>query len=352
MRPFIGLCQLGALCCSRSAPRHNRRMGVMSKLRVAFVNTHLIRVFCSTICWSKAESHVCGHSAELVQVLGPPSLLLLVGDCGGGARRTTYQSAGTPMHYIDILAVGHAPVLQINRRIYRALARLGWQVEIAIPRRLPWSSDLNFVQPDHPEDPPIHRLEPRGHHIRFWSFEGLTDLLNRKRPRIVYLENGPDSLMAWVIGGWCRRNDAFLIANTNENDILPIREILRGWRPKASLRSLRSHIWGRLARGRVSHVVAICEDGRNSMRSIGFGDAVTVTPLGFDPALFYPDASRRAAIRRALGLTEPSRRLLWSRNSIKRRAHTHCSARSSEGSTVAVPHGRFRTWFNYGRGLA
>jgi glycosyltransferase involved in cell wall biosynthesis len=41
------------------------------------------------------------------------------------------------------------------------------------------------------------------------------------------------------------------------------------------------------------------------MRSIGFRDAVTVTPLGFDPALFYPDASRGAAIRRALGLTGP-----------------------------------------------
>ena len=241
-----------------------------------------------------------------------------------------------PTDRIDILAVGHAPVLQINRRIYRALARLGWQVEIAIPRRLPWSSELNFVQPDHPEDPPIHRLEPRGRHLRFWSFEGLTDLLNRKRPRIVYLENGPDSLMAWVIGGWCRRNDALLIANTSENDILPIKEVLRGWRPKARLRSLRSHIWGRLARGRVSHVVAICKDGRYLMRSIGFGKAVTVTPLGFDPALFYPDASRRAAIRQALGLTEPSGRLLWSRNAIKRCAHTHCRARSPEGSAVAA----------------
>src|SRR5262245_39080258 len=208
-------------------------------------------------------------------------------------------------NHIDILAVGHAPVLQINRRIYRALARLGWQIEIAIPRCLPWSNDPNFVQPDHPEDPPIHRLEPRGRHLRFWSFEGLTDLLNRKQPRIVYLENGPDSVMAWAIGGWCKRSAAFLIANTSENDILPIAKLLRGWRPKAILGSLRSHIWGRLARGRVSHVVAICEGGRDSMHSIGFWNAVTVTPLGFDPALFYPDASRRAAIRQALGLTSP-----------------------------------------------
>jgi glycosyltransferase involved in cell wall biosynthesis len=41
------------------------------------------------------------------------------------------------------------------------------------------------------------------------------------------------------------------------------------------------------------------------MRSIGFDDAVTIIPLGFDPALFYPDSARRAAIRQTLGLTGP-----------------------------------------------
>ena len=89
--------------------------------------------------------------------------------------------------------MGHAPVLQINRTIYRALLKLGWELEIAIPRRLPWSNDLSIVQPDHAEDPPIHRLEPHGSHLRFWSLDGLGALLDRKRPRIVYLENGPDS---------------------------------------------------------------------------------------------------------------------------------------------------------------
>ena len=235
----------------------------------------------------------------------PALKIELVGDPESRADRRVKCAGERPWIISTFSQSGmHQFFKSIGEFIALLLVLVG-NVEIAIPRYLPSSSDLNFVQPDHPEDPPIHRLEPRGRHLRFWSFEGLTDLLNRKRPRIVYLENGPDSLMAWVIGGWCRRNDAFLIANTNENDILPIREVLRGWRPKAGLRSLRSHIWGRLARGRVSHVVAICEDGRDSMRSIGFWDAVTVTPLGFDPALFYPDASRGAAIRRALGLTGP-----------------------------------------------
>jgi glycosyltransferase involved in cell wall biosynthesis len=208
------------------------------------------------------------------------------------------------VHRIDILAVGHAPVLQINRRIYRTVNLIGWKLELAIPSRLPWSNDVNFVEPDHPKDPPIHRLEPCGNHIRFWWFKGLTAVLDQKRPRIVYLENAPESVMAWLIGGWCKRNDAVLVANTNENDILSPADILRQGRPEAALRSVRSHFWGRMARSRIKHVVAICEDGRKSMQVIGFANAVSVIPIGFDSELFFPDARRRATTRAALGLRE------------------------------------------------
>jgi glycosyltransferase involved in cell wall biosynthesis len=209
------------------------------------------------------------------------------------------------MSRIDVLAVGHAPVLRINRTVYHILLRLGWQLEIAIPRCLPWSNELNIVQPNHPVDPPIHRLEPRGRHIRFWSFDGLGTLLDRRRPRIVYLENGPDSMMAWEIGGWCKRNDSVLVSNTYENDILSLGEILRERRIRAGLRSVRSQLWGRIARKRVNHVVAICEDGRKAMQLIGFKDAVSVTPLGFDPTVFFPDPVRRASTRKTLAISQP-----------------------------------------------
>jgi glycosyltransferase involved in cell wall biosynthesis len=207
---------------------------------------------------------------------------------------------------IDVLAVAHAPILQINRAIYRALLGLGWQLEIAIPQRLPWSNDLNIVQPDNVGDPLIHRLEPHGSHLRFWSFAGLRALLDWKQPRIVYLENGPDSMMAWTIGGWCKRNDAVLVSNTYENDILTFRESLSERKLRAGLRSLRSQLWGRLARKRVNHVVAICEDGKKAMQLIGFEGSVSITPLGFDPTLFFPDPVRRAATRKALGLSQPA----------------------------------------------
>src|SRR5262249_33871402 len=49
----------------------------------------------------------------------------------------------------------------------------------------------------------------------------------------------------------------------------------------------------------------ICEDGRKSMQTIGFGGTISVIPVGFDPALFFPDDARRAATRAAMGLNGP-----------------------------------------------
>jgi glycosyltransferase involved in cell wall biosynthesis len=206
---------------------------------------------------------------------------------------------------IDILAVGHAPILQINRRLYRALARIGWSVELVIPARMPVTISDVRVQPDDPADPPIHRLPLKGDYIRTWEFEGLISLLDARRPRIVYLENEPDSAMAWRIGNWCVKNGGKLIVNTNENDIPPVFQALRRRGVKPALRSLRTRIWVVATRPRIAQVVAICEDGRQAMQSIGFGHKVSVAPLGFDRTLFRPDEDRRAAIRSKLGLTVP-----------------------------------------------
>src|SRR5215468_8628682 len=115
-----------------------------------------------------------------------------------------------PATSVDVIAVGHPPILQVNRRLYRALAAIGWNIEIVVPDRLPWSPET-IPELDHPRDPPIHRLPPRGSNTRYWSFDGLDQLLDRRNPRIVYLENNPDTSMAWRIGAWCRKHQAVLI---------------------------------------------------------------------------------------------------------------------------------------------
>lgn len=203
---------------------------------------------------------------------------------------------------IDVLGVGHAPILSVNRTVYQVLGRLGWRVELAVPARLPWSGEA--AQPDHPDDPPIHRLPARGGSLRTWTFDGLIRLLDTRAPRIVYLENGPDSRMAWQIGRWCARHGAKLVLNTNENDVPPVFAALRSRGIKHALRSLRTRVWVVFTRRYVAHVVAISRDGRDAMASLGLGRAVSVMPLGYDPCLFYPDATRRAATRTRLGLRE------------------------------------------------
>ena len=205
---------------------------------------------------------------------------------------------------IDILAVGHAPMIGTNRKVYRALVRRGWNVELAFPRAVPQRALT--AQPRMPEDPPIYILSARGGHTRFWTFDGLKELLNDRKPKIVLLENEPDSWMAWEIGEWTRANKSKLVCISCENDLpAPLSAILRG-EIRPALRSVRSRLWSLAARFRVDHVFAICKDGVSTMEALGFRGRITQIPIGFDPALFVPlDEDSRLEIRRELALTKP-----------------------------------------------
>lgn len=206
---------------------------------------------------------------------------------------------------IDILVVAHAPILGINRRIYRALARRGWSVELAIPEATPWRGPV--AQPRLPEDPPIHTLPVSGRNVRFWRFLGIDKLITRRRPKILFLENEPDSRIACELSRTARETGARLICVTNENDLPPPLAALLAGQYKPALRSLRSRLWSMAARHYVDHVFAICEDGVRAMETLGFRGRVTKMPLGFDPELFVPfDATRRDEARQCLGLTKPA----------------------------------------------
>jgi glycosyltransferase involved in cell wall biosynthesis len=181
---------------------------------------------------------------------------------------------------------------------------MGWRIELVIPETIPASFNSPPAEPDHAEDPPIHRLPVKGSNSRLWSFIGLRHLLDARRPRIVYIENEPDSAIAWSAGRWCARHGAKLIVNSAENDIPPVLSALlqRGLKP--ALRSLRTRLWLMGTRRYVSHVVAICAGGREAMETVGFRGAVTVTPVGFDPRRFHTDERERADMRARLGLRD------------------------------------------------
>ncbi len=206
---------------------------------------------------------------------------------------------------IDILAIGHAPIIAINRRFYAALRGQGWDIELAIPEALPWKG-APLLQPAASDDPPLHSLPVRGSHLRFWAFEGLLDLLDRRNPKIVLVENDPNSRMAWEVGAWAHRHNAVAVCITNENDLPPTLPALLQGQLKIALRSMLSRLASLITRRRIDHVFAICKDGVAIAESLGFRERTTLIPLGFDAKLFKPyPQHRRAQIRQQLKLTKP-----------------------------------------------
>ncbi len=207
---------------------------------------------------------------------------------------------------IDLLGVGHPPMISINRRFYRALAQRGWSIALAVPESLPppWPDP----EPRQPDDPPVHFLPVvGGTHLRLWRFAGLLPLLDRLKPKAVYLENAPESVMAWQIARWARRNGAILVCTSDETDLVPPLEALARGDLRGAARALRSQAWLSLFGRGIDQFFAIANDGVRAMEAVGLKGRVTKMPLGFDPALFKPlQVAERAALRAGLGLTAPT----------------------------------------------
>jgi glycosyltransferase involved in cell wall biosynthesis len=202
---------------------------------------------------------------------------------------------------IDILVVGHAPILQVNRLLYRRLVNRGFSIELVIPRRPPVTNSAT-VEAQAPDDPPLHHLNVEGASLRHWLFNGLEVLCQQRQPRLILIENEPDTAIVRQSGRWTKQSGAKIVCMSVENDMgSPLMAFLRGERRRA-LRSTRSWFAAWRARQLVDHVFVISEEGVKSMGFLGWGGRVTRVPLGFDENLFFPDPAIRGEVRDRLGL--------------------------------------------------
>jgi glycosyltransferase involved in cell wall biosynthesis len=205
----------------------------------------------------------------------------------------------------DVLAIDHAAALAVNRRIYAALARRGLAVELAIPEHvlLPGAP---AAEPAASDDPPLHRLPFKGGNLRYLAIEGLEALLAQLRPRVVHINNEPDTPLAWRLGGWARRHGSALTAQSLESEFFPLARSLARADLKQAARHLRTRFSARLTRRRVERIFCLSRRAADTWERLGFAGRTTYMPLGFEPALFHPDADDRERCRRALGLTQPT----------------------------------------------
>ena len=204
---------------------------------------------------------------------------------------------------IDILVVSHASVTAINRLPWRRLAEMGWAIEIVTAEKLAMRDIARPADPHVPGDPPVHFLPVRGSNMRLWRFDGLRELLDRRKPKILMLDYDPGTLIAVECGHWARRNGAKVACLSYDNIIRHVMAELRSSVP-AGIRAAGARALARAARSGVDHVFVLSGDSEKVMEHFGFGGRISRIPLGFDPATFHPDPEARVRIRNELGLTE------------------------------------------------
>jgi glycosyltransferase involved in cell wall biosynthesis len=205
---------------------------------------------------------------------------------------------------IDLLVVSHACFTAINRRVYHLFVKDGWNLEIVAPKSLIFASGEKKAEDPQPGDPPIHYLDLVGSNPRMYFFRHLGLLLEQKRPSIILLDNDPVSRLAVRLGKWAGNNGARLFCISNENLPLDISSAVkrRGWKafPAAMMKQI---MLGQIKR-RINGVFTINSDGEMIFKNNGFRK-VRVMPLGFDPAVFFPDPAGRMRVRNELKLNAP-----------------------------------------------
>ena len=83
---------------------------------------------------------------------------------------------------IDVLVVSQSCLTAINRVPFRLLRDLGWNVELVVPTRFRAAGFDRPADPRTSADPPIHFLPIRSSHPRLWTYDGLDELLDQRRP--------------------------------------------------------------------------------------------------------------------------------------------------------------------------
>jgi glycosyltransferase involved in cell wall biosynthesis len=206
----------------------------------------------------------------------------------------------------DILAIDHAAALAVNRRLYAALARRGLAVEVATARSLWHLPGNRAAEAPAADDPPLHLLDFSGRNLRYVRIAGLAELLRQRRPRIVHLNNEPDTPLAFRLGGYQHRAGGRLTAVSLENAIEAFWPALARARLRPAARHLRTRLSALATHRRVDLVFCHSRQIERTWLRLGFDGRTAVVPLGFEPALFRPDGDARAAMRRRLGLTRPT----------------------------------------------
>ena len=150
-----------------------------------------------------------------------------------------------------------------NRGILRELMRRGFSVEMVVPGESEDLTSSSKFEPRASNDPVIHALAPKFsvEPSRKRTFAGLRDLIASRRPKYVWIEDEPASLLAWQLGAWKRIYGFELICFSVENMELSLIEAFRTSQVKRFLRHELLSMATRASRLMADRVLVCLQDG-------------------------------------------------------------------------------------------
>ncbi len=205
---------------------------------------------------------------------------------------------------IDILVISHASFRRVNRLIYNILSKeYGLKICILAPTSLVQGGKILETDAVLENDTEVIFRELKGANPRTYGFKGTIALLNELKPKMIYLDNDPISIQAINLGNWAMKNKSSLVCLTCENLKFDLVSSFKRVGAKGILFSVFKTLLLWFSRSNVSHVFAINKSGLEIYKSLGF-KSVSLTPLGFDPKIFYPNLVERTNKRAELGINE------------------------------------------------
>jgi glycosyltransferase involved in cell wall biosynthesis len=209
------------------------------------------------------------------------------------------MSKGDP----KLLIISHAGIKQINRSVFRYLARSFPSVHVVIPESLMLSSGKQITaEVARPDDPPLIRLKLKGRNPRTYTYVGLVDILNRIKPLVVILENDPVSRLGYNLAAWCRKNEAVLLCQSYENFRRGVITSFRQRGIAGVVKSLPIHLLNYIMAKKVDALFVVNRESEKIFKEYGYRN-VTRIPLGYEGQIFFTDTVSRNTYRKKLQVT-------------------------------------------------
>jgi glycosyltransferase involved in cell wall biosynthesis len=192
---------------------------------------------------------------------------------------------------VNVLVVGHAPIRQTNRDVYRALARHGLDITLLVPER--WRSAFGDVTVE-PEDSGLHivarPIGGRYHSNMYWFSSGVGALAQATRADAIYVDEDPAGFVAAQAAGAARRVGAGLV-------VLAVQNIYKRYPPPFGF------IQHRVLR-QAGAALTNSEAATATLRRRGYCGPFFEKPLTTEAGRLATPV--RAAVRKRYGMREPT----------------------------------------------